>query len=126
MEFTEEGTLEVSMFKYLQNIIKEFLEKITRQAATPAAAHLFEIRDEKEAQLLGEEQALVFHHTMAQLLFMATRARQDIPTAVAFLTTRVKNPDKDDWGKLKQVLKYLNGTKFLKLILTVENLGMLK
>ena len=46
--------------------------------------------------------------------------------AVAFLTTRVKNPDKDDWGKLKRVLTYLNGTKFLKLTLTVENLGMLK
>ena len=37
----------------------------------PAAAHLYEIRDEKEAQLLGGEQALVFHHTVTQLLFMA-------------------------------------------------------
>jgi hypothetical protein len=46
--------------------------------------------------------------------------------AMAFLITRVKNPDEDDWGKLKQVLKYPNGTKFLKLTLTVENLGMLK
>ncbi len=89
-------------------------------------AHLFEIRDKKETRPLGEEQALAFHHTVAQLLFMATRARQDIQTAVAFLTTRVKNPDKDDWGKLKRVLKYHNGTKFLKLTLAVENLGMLK
>jgi hypothetical protein len=126
MEFTEEGTLEVSMFKYIQNVIKEFPKKITGQAAMPAAAHLFEIRDKKKARLLGEEQALAFHYTVAQLLFMATRARQDIQTAVAFLTTRVKNPDKDNWGKLKQVLKYLNGAKFLKLTLTVENLGMLK
>jgi hypothetical protein len=126
MEFTQEGTLEVSMFKYRWNVIEEFLEKITGQAATPAAAHLFEIRDKKKAQPLGEEQALVFHHTVTQLLFMATRARRDIQTAVAFLTTRVKNPDEDDWGKLKRVLKYLNGTKFLKLTLTVENLGMLK
>jgi hypothetical protein len=46
--------------------------------------------------------------------------------AVAFLTTRVKSPDKDDWGKLKRVLKYLNGTKYLKLRLSVENVGMLK
>ncbi len=47
---------------------------------------------------------------MAQLLFMETRARRDIETAVAFLTTRVKTPDEDDWGKLKRVLKYLNDT----------------
>jgi hypothetical protein len=45
---------------------------------------------------------------------------------VAFLTTRVKSPDEDDWEKLKRVLKYLNGTKHLKLRLSVENLGMLK
>jgi len=45
---------------------------------------------------------------------------------VAFLTTRVKNPDKEDWGKLKRVLKYLNGTKFLKLKLSVDSLAMLK
>ncbi len=57
---------------------------------------------------------------------MATRARRDIQTAVAFLTTRVKSPDKDDWGKLKHMLKYLNGTKYLKLRLTVDNLSMLK
>jgi hypothetical protein len=29
MEFTDDGLLEVSMFKYLQNVIKEFPEKIT-------------------------------------------------------------------------------------------------
>ena len=69
---------------------------------------------------------MAFHHTVAQLLFMATRARRDIQTAVAFLTTRVKSPDKDDWGKLKRVLKYLNGTKYLKLNLSAENLGLLK
>jgi hypothetical protein len=87
---------------------------------------LFDIRDEKETRELSKEQALAFHHTVAHLLFMAPRARKDIQTAVAFLTTRVKNPDEDNWGKLKRVLKYLNGTKYLKLRLTVESLGMLK
>ena len=46
--------------------------------------------------------------------------------SVAFLTTRVKIPDEDNWGKLKRVLKYLNGTKYLKLRLTVDNLVVLK
>jgi hypothetical protein len=57
---------------------------------------------------------------------MATRARRDIQTVVAFLTTQVKDPDEDDWGKLKRVLKYLNGMKYLKLNLSIENLGVLK
>ncbi len=38
----------------------------------------------------------------------------------------MKGPDKDDWGKLKRVLKYLNGTKYLKLHLSVDDLGLLK
>ncbi len=99
---------------------------ITGKAATPAADHLFTVRDEKEARALEEERALVFHHTVSQLLFMLARARRDIQTAVAFLTTRVKSPDEDDWRKLKRVLKYLNGTKYLKLKLSVDNLGLLK
>jgi hypothetical protein len=69
---------------------------------------------------------MAFHHTTAQLLFMATRACQDIQTTVAFLITRVKKPDKDDWGKLKRVLQYLNGTKYLKLLISVDDLGILK
>ncbi len=38
----------------------------------------------------------------------------------------MKNLDEDDWGKLKRVLKYLNGTKYLKLKLSVDSLTMLK
>jgi hypothetical protein len=57
MEFNKDSMLEVSMFKYLQDIIDKFPEVIRGRAATPAAAHLFEIRDEKEARALKEEQA---------------------------------------------------------------------
>jgi hypothetical protein len=126
MEFNEDGTLDASMITYLKNVISEFPEMITGKLAMPAVDHLFTIRDEKEAKPLDKEQALAFHHTVAQLLFMATRVRQDIQTAVAFLTTRVKSPDKDDWGKLKRVMKYLNGTKYLKLQLSVDDSGLLK
>jgi hypothetical protein len=126
MEFNDDGTLEASMITYLKNVISEFPEMITGKSATPPAEHLFTIREDKDARPLNEEQAIAFHHTVAQLLFMATRVRRDIQTAVAFLTTRVKNPDEDDWGKLKRVLKYLNGTKYLKLRLSVDDLGLLK
>jgi hypothetical protein len=96
MEFGDDGGLEVSMFAYLKNVISDFPELIQGRAATPAHDKLFVVREEGEGRKLSEEQALVFHHTVAQLLFMATRARQDIQTAVAFLTTRVKSPDEDD------------------------------
>ena len=60
------------------------------------------------------------------MLFLTTRARRDIGVAVSFLKSRVKRPDEDDWGKLKRMLKYLNGTQHLKLILEVSSLGITK
>jgi hypothetical protein len=76
--------------------------------ATPASDHLFKVRE--DGRKLSKELAEVFHHTVYQLLFAANRARHDILTEVLFITTRVKAPDQDDWGKLVRVLKYLNGT----------------
>ena len=64
-----------------------------------------------------------FHHITAQLLFLSAHARCDIQVTVAFLTTRVKKPDTDDWGKLQRVLKYREGTKYMKLILSIDNLS---
>ncbi len=61
-----------------------------------------------------------FYHTTYQLLFAANRARRDIQTAVPFLTTRVQEPNEDDWAKLMQVLQYLNSTRHLKLILSAD------
>jgi hypothetical protein len=87
------------MMPYLKNVIAEFPEMITGKVARLAADHLFTVKNKKEARGLEEERALAFHHTVAQLLCMATRARHDIQMAVAFLTTRVKTPYKDDWGR---------------------------
>ena len=64
-----------------------------------------------------------FHRTVAQLLFLCKRARPDIETLVSFLTTRVKQPDKDDWGKLRHGLMYLKGTMYMKRYLTADNLS---
>jgi hypothetical protein len=89
MEFQKNGTLEVSMVKYLKNVIEGFPEVIKGRAATPASDKLFQVQDKEDAKLLEEEQAIAFHHTTAQLLFMARRARRDIHTEVSFLTTTI-------------------------------------
>jgi hypothetical protein len=40
---------------------------------------------------------------------------------VAFLTTRVKSPDEDDWKKLVRLIRYLRGTTDLPLILKADS-----
>ena len=97
-KFMDNLSLEVSMFKYVDSIIDEFPELIAGKAATPAADHMFSVRDADEAKYLPEEKDITFRHTTAQLLFLSSRARRDIHKDVSFLTMRVKKPDKDDWG----------------------------
>ena len=124
---TDKGKVKISMIRYLQKVLDSFPELIKSKAESPAAEHLFETRDDDPTQkILPEEQAQAFHHTVAQLLFVAMRARPDIQTAIAFLTKRVRQPDEDDWGKLKRVLKYIRATLYLKLTLTVDNLNTVR
>ena len=112
------------MIKYLEKIIVSFPENITSTAESPAADHLFQTHEEDDkSKVLPEEQARHLHHTVAQLLFLAMRARPEIQTTIAFLTKRVREPDEDDWGKFKRVLKYLKGTRHMKLNLTVDNMN---
>jgi hypothetical protein len=110
------------MIPYIRKINEAFPEKITGVQSTPAGDRLFQVRPPDEAKYLPEEQARAFHHTTAQLLFLS-RVRRDIQTTVAFLTTRVKKPDEDDWGKLKRVLRYLNSTRSLRLTLSADSLS---
>ena len=63
---------------------------------------------------------------MVQLLFTEIRYRKDAQMAIAFLTTRVRKPDKDDWKKLRRFLGYLKRTIKLPLILRADELNVLK
>ena len=58
---------------------------------------------------------------MEKLLFLCKRAQTDILNGVAFLTTRVREPDEDDNKKILRILKYISGTR--DLVLTLESGG---
>jgi hypothetical protein len=124
IDFSNPGNVSFDMIPYTTKILNKFPEMITRVASTPAADHLYKICAPSEARCLPESQAIAYHHTTAQLLFLSTVCH-DIQTAAAFLTTRVKTPYKDDWGKLKWVLKYLKETHYLKPTLSAESLSIL-
>jgi len=90
----------------------------------PAAKHLFEINN--KAKPLTEVQGDVFHTFVAKGLFLTKRARLDIHMAVAFLSTRVKNPDKDNWKKLQMMICCLCKTLNLCLTLQADSTNIMK
>ena len=91
----------MSIIKYIDMIFKGFSEEIGTPVADPAAKWIFQGGKDGDVECLSDVKAQEFHSVVAQLLFLCNRARQDIQVAVAFLTTRVKKPDVDDWGKLR-------------------------
>ncbi len=114
----------VNMIKYIKTIIGDLPEEIIETRASPATDHLFTVRDKTKAMPLPEEQARSFHHVAAQMLFLSARARRNIQLCTAFLTTPVKSPDKDDWGKQKRLLGYLKGTLHMPLVLLADSLTL--
>ena len=62
---------------------------------------------------------------MAKILYVSNRARPDVSTAIAFLTTRVRAPDVDDWRKLSHLMEYLRVDRLRPLILSADGSGVL-
>jgi hypothetical protein len=125
LDYSTEGKVMITMYDYIRNMLEELPAEMDGESATPAADHLFEVNDQ-DPKPLDEEKAILFHHNVAKLLFLCKRARPDIQIAVAFLSTRVKNPDVDDYKKLIRVMRYLRGTVDMPLTLEADKMHVLK
>ncbi len=80
---------------------------------------------DEDAVKLDQARVKAFHNITAKGIYVAKRARPDISLSIAFLTTRVKGPDIDDWRKLCRLVEYLRSTHGLPLILAADGTGVL-
>ena len=62
---------------------------------TPAPTYLFDIN--VDSDLLPESPKIIFHSTVAKLIYISTRTRQDLLTTISFLSMRESNPTQEDW-----------------------------
>jgi Reverse transcriptase (RNA-dependent DNA polymerase) len=76
LDYSMDGKVMIKMFRYIRDTLAELPADMKGEKLTPAAAHLFDVRDDTEK--LSEEKAEFFHHCMAKLLFLCKRARPDI------------------------------------------------
>jgi hypothetical protein len=111
LDFSEKGYVTVSMKGYIDRLMDDM--EIEGIASSPAANHIHKVNE--EAPKLSDEQRQKFHSCVQRCLYLYKQFRRDIAVAVSFLTTRVRAPDEDDWKKLVRLLRYLNGTRDLKL-----------
>jgi hypothetical protein len=125
IDFSEKGKVKIGMTKYVESMLEVFPQKMksTDTVVTPASDGLF---NEGQGKKLNEERADAYHTMVAKALFLCKRARPDIQPTIAVLCTRVIGPNEAHWAKLVRLMKYLNGTRELKLTLSADNLHCIK
>jgi hypothetical protein len=74
---------------------------------------------------LREDKAATYVRIVMQLLFLSQQARPDIRPVVSFLNTQLVKPDEDDYKKLAHVVKYLDTTVDMPLVLAADDSGQI-
>jgi hypothetical protein len=116
-------TFEKSKLKFDGGLIKSKSKRKSRSSSqvTAAPKNLFKVNEEcKALQDLDRES---FHKVVAKSLYVAKQARPDVNTAISFLTKQVQQPNHEDWEKLEHMIKYLELTRKLALILSADDSG---
>ena len=125
LNYSIKGEVQIDMQDYVIKMLQEFPIKFTKQqvATTPASTTIFE---NEVGKLLEDGRRETFHTFVAKGLFLSKRARPDIQQAIALLTTRVRQPNENDWQKLLRLMKYLNGTQEKVLTLKIDSINIIK
>jgi hypothetical protein len=124
LDYGEVGKVKFIMDDYVKNLIDNVPSDMTGTAATPGSNHLFNVND--DAEKLSPEMSDKYHQMTAKLLYLSKRVRPDIQPTVAFMCTRVKEPDVDDWKKLGRCIRYIRGSKEIFLTLEADDSGKLE
>ena len=125
IDYREDGVVKVTMIDYINKMLEDLPADMNGGAPSPAANHSIS-SEYDQSQETGQGDGDMFHQNVAKLLFLCKRARPDLQTAVAFLCTRVKEPDTDDYKKLARTLKYLRVTRTLPLRLEADDSGSIR
>jgi hypothetical protein len=138
LDFSTKHQVKVTMIDYVKDIVDAWdkavskidadgltlvKSKSSKKGRSAAPEDLFKI--DEDAEKLPQTQATAFHNLVAKSLYLVKRARPDASVVIAFLTTRVREPDVDDWKKLEHLVEYFRATLDMPLILGGDNTGVL-
>jgi hypothetical protein len=103
LNYSERGKVKIKMLDYIDKMLADLPAEMGGEAPSPGDNHLLTVNDVQIK--VDEKKAQLFHTYVAKTLFLCKRARPDLQT-VAFLSTRVKSCDEDDYNKLIRMLQF--------------------
>jgi hypothetical protein len=127
LDYSVPGQVNITMLNYVDEILAAFDKEEPKGGGTKTSAapdSLFKV--DEDCEKLAQAKAVEFHNLVAKTLYATKRARPGTCTEITFLTTRVQEPDKDDWTKLVHLMRYVRGTCTMPLILSANRSGILK
>ena len=114
IEWTSNG-FQVSMEFYIEQMLLGWPGVLLR--AGPGTKDTYKI--DEVSQRLAEKERVLFHSTVARVLYLAKHVRPDALTVVSFLCTRVTVATEQDQLKLERLLGYFKSTKSRKFYVRV-------
>ena len=125
LDFSEKGRLHLRQLKHVEDIISACPIKIQEDgtAPTPAGNNLL---SRGESSLLNKEGREAFHTCVAKGIFISKRSLPDIQPTISVLSCWVREPTKQDLEKLVRLCKYLQSTKHLHCVLSINGLRIIK
>jgi hypothetical protein len=109
LDYSEKVKVKIKILDYVDKMRTYLPDEMDGEAPSPAANQLLTVNDDQIK--VYEKKPQFFYTYVANTLFLCKRARPDLQTAVAFLSTRVKSCDEDDYKKLIRMLQFLRATR---------------
>lgn len=124
LDFNSPGVCHVLQEDHVNDIVSSWPEKfkVDEKVLTPASLNLFE---KGQGKLLSDVKES-FHSVVAKALFICHRSRPDIMPTVSILSRRVRDSNTDDWEKGRRLVRYLNCTREIHLVLRYDGLNICK
>lgn len=107
------GNFMISQERYIEDIIERTGMKEAKISVYPLDPGYEKTIKSEVLENNNEYQKLI-----GMLLYLSTNTRPDISASISILSQKIKNPSKNDLNEVKRVIRYLKGTKGLKLKLS--------
>ena len=124
LNFSKLGQVMITMIIYIKGVLHDAPKEKCGCAVTPAANHLFQVNTTNPVYL-DDTKAEIYFCIVMQLLYRSQHAQPDIHPAVSFLNSQLLQLDEDDYKKLICVMKYLDSSVDMPLVLSADDSGQL-
>lgn len=106
---SSDGKFFISQPQYIDRIVEEAGLREAKTSKFPVDTGYYK----QEGKLLGSNEE--YRKIIGMLLYLATHTRPDIAASVSILSKKVEQPRDNDLNEVKRVVRYLKGTRDLKL-----------